>query len=173
VTAIGNDVGPELPPSRTPLGCCAAHPGYDQASGLGSVRLAGFAADALGAQPPEVRLVLTLPARQHSLRTGRLLATVTCSSACITGANVRISTTGRGLEVDSRVARLPAAGARTLTLRFTRAQLRQLRAVARHRRVFAVVRGVLFDPDVLGVLPRPAGLAIQKQTGPSRLRLVG
>lgn len=173
VTAIGNDVGPELPPSRKALGCCAAHPGYDEASGLGSLSLAAFAADALGAQPPDVVLALALAPRQHALRTGRLEAAVRCSSACIAGAYARVSIgAGRTLEVDSRITRLRAAGRRTLTLRFSRAQLRQLRAAARHRRLLAAVRGVLFDPDVLGVLARP-GNAIQKQTAAHRLRLVG
>ncbi|MGI8862933.1 MAG: S53 family peptidase [Solirubrobacteraceae bacterium] len=174
VTAIGNDIGPELPPSRRELGCCAAHPGYDEASGLGSLNLAAFTADALGAQPPEVGFALSLPPHQHPLRTGRLEATVSCTSTCITGAYVRVSTgSGRTLEVDSRVIRLGAAGGQTLTLGFSRAQLRQLRAASRRRRALAVVRAVLFDPDVLGVRARPAGYAIQKQTGARRLRLVG
>jgi kumamolisin len=173
VTAIGNDVGPELPPSRKALGCCTAHPGYDEASGLGSLSLAAFTADALGAQPPEVRLALSLPPHQHPLRTGRLEATVSCTSACITGAYARVSIgPRRTLEVDSRITRLRAAGGRTLTLRFSHAQLRQLRGPARHRRVLAAVRAVLFDPDVLGVLARP-GNAIQKQTKAHRIRLAG
>jgi subtilase family serine protease len=169
VTAIGNDVGSDLPPSRRPLGCCAARRGYDEASGLGSVNLAALAVTALGAEPPDVRLTLSLPPRQRPLRTGHVLATVACSGACLAGAYVKVPLgRGRTLELDSRITRLRAAGARTLTLRFSKAQLRHLRGL--HHRTIAAVRAVLFDPVVLGVLNR-AGDAIEKGTAARRLSL--
>jgi subtilase family serine protease len=172
VTAIGNDVGTELPPSRKPLGCCAARAGYDEASGLGSVNLAALAGASLSAQPPEVQLTLSLPQGQRPLRSGRVLATVSCSSACLAGAYIRVSVgRRRPLQVDSRVAQLPAPGARTLTLRFSRSQLRRLRAPHRGRGV-AEVRGVLFDPEVFGVRAR-LGDAIQKQTAARQIPLTG
>lgn len=170
VTAVGNDIGTELPPSRKPLRCCAARRGYDEASGLGSVNLAALAGVALAAQPPETLVTLSLPAGQRALRSGQILATVACSGACLSAAYARVSLGhGRALEVDSRVARLSAAGARTLALRLSAPQLRRLRAL-RQRRVVAQIRGVLFDPGVYGVLPR-LGHAIQKQTPARTLSL--
>jgi subtilase family serine protease len=43
VTEFGNDIGPFIQRKR-PFGCCTAGPGYDEASGWGSVNLANFAA---------------------------------------------------------------------------------------------------------------------------------
>lgn len=44
VTVIGNDLGPYLPHGNgRPLGCCAAGPGFDAASGWGSVNLYALA----------------------------------------------------------------------------------------------------------------------------------
>jgi subtilase family serine protease len=170
VTAIGNDIGPELPPSRKPLGCCAAGRGYDEASGLGSVNLTALATAALGAQPLDVSLALSLPPGQHPLRSGRLLANVSCSGPCTAGVYAKVPVRrSRPLELDSRLSRLPAAGVLRLTLHFSRAQLRRLRALP-HRAV-ADVRAVLFDPDVLGVLARP-GNSIQKETAPRQIPLV-
>ncbi len=172
VTAIGNDVGTELAPSRKPLGCCTARAGYDEASGLGSVNLAALAGTALAAQPAEVHLTLSLPSGQHPLRSGRILATVSCTSACLAGARTTVSVgRRRPVEVDSPVARLTAAGGRTVTLRFSPAQLRRLRTLRRGQAV-AEVRGLLFDPAVFGVLARP-GEAIQKQTAARRIPLAG
>ncbi len=43
VTAIGNDIGPYIPGGNgQPLGCCTATPGFDEASGWGSVNLANL-----------------------------------------------------------------------------------------------------------------------------------
>jgi kumamolisin len=49
VTVGNNDVGPFIPGNGQPLGCCAAGPGYDLASGWGSVNFATFAGMALAA----------------------------------------------------------------------------------------------------------------------------
>lgn len=50
VTAVGNDLGPWLPGSGGhSIGCCAAAPGFDAASGWGSVNLTGLAHGALAA----------------------------------------------------------------------------------------------------------------------------
>lgn len=52
VTLGDNDIGRALPPQAgggTPLGCCQAKPGYDWASGWGSLKLPGFAKAAAAA----------------------------------------------------------------------------------------------------------------------------
>lgn len=46
VTEGNNDIGRALPPAvggGSPLGCCSARPGYDWASGWGSLKIPGFA----------------------------------------------------------------------------------------------------------------------------------
>lgn len=49
VTANGNDIGLSI--TGNPLGCCSAGPGFDLASGLGSIKLAPFATAAAGILP--------------------------------------------------------------------------------------------------------------------------
>lgn len=51
VTTGNNDVGPFIAGNGASLGCCTAHLGYDEASGWGSVNLAGLAHAAVQAQP--------------------------------------------------------------------------------------------------------------------------
>jgi subtilase family serine protease len=172
VTAIGNDVGPDIPGNGQLLGCCSAVPGYDTASGWGSVNVAGFAAVAVGTEPRIVDAGLSLPAHQSPVRRREILATVSCSGPCLMGAFADVGI-GRSppFEVDSNVFRLRAKGNETIALRFSAAQLRRLRsALARHVRVAATVHGVLFDPTVYAVLPDSGG-SIQRQTGAKSLRI--
>ena len=118
------------------------------------------------------QLSLSLPRSQHALRAGRILATVACTGPCLAGAYARIPLgRGRSLELDSPLTRLAATGQRTLILRFSRSQLPRVRALGRRRPV-AQIRGVLFDPVVYGVLPRP-GNAIQHETAARSLSLTG
>lgn len=52
VTIGNNDIGIALPPAAgggVPIGCCQAKPGYDWASGWGSLKIPGFAKAAAGA----------------------------------------------------------------------------------------------------------------------------
>src|SRR6202022_2891066 len=52
VTGSDNDLGTYLPGgNHRPLGCCSATPGYDLATGLGSVDMAKFALVATATQP--------------------------------------------------------------------------------------------------------------------------
>jgi hypothetical protein len=172
VLAIGNDVGPDIGGSGRPLGCCAARPGYDLASGLGSVNLAAFAVQALGAQPAAVRFALGLPRHQRPLRSRRILATIGCSGPCLAEATASVSIQGRGsFGLASGVARLVRAGSRVLVLRLSPGQVRAVRsALAARRRVTASVRGKLLDAIVYAVLPRRAH-AVHQQTAPRRLSL--
>jgi hypothetical protein len=62
VKRFGNDVGPYIPGNSQPLGCCTAGPGYDEASGWGSVKLAGLAAAAVRLQPKAAKHRLSLRA---------------------------------------------------------------------------------------------------------------
>ena len=66
---------------RSPLGCCAAGPRFDEASGWGSVNIANFSAYALQSVPVAVRVSLSLPRISTRSRAHDLLATSHCSAA--------------------------------------------------------------------------------------------
>jgi subtilase family serine protease len=162
VLAFGNDIGPYIPGSGRPLGCCSAGAGFDRASGWGSVNLAAFAPVATMLQPPHI--ALRLPPRQHPLRRRAIEATVSCAAACRIGAFARVSVRGRGsFQVDSGVVSLPGAGQTTLRLPFTRREMRTLwRAFHRHEHAGATV----FGATITG------RRTIQSQTSGERLRLI-
>jgi kumamolisin len=149
VTHIGNDVGPFIPGNGHPLGCCAALPGFDQASGWGSVNLAGFAALALSAQPPVVEVGLTLPGHQSPVRAHHVLATVSCSGPCLLGAAAALALGGsERFNAQSKLYRLKRAGRRTIAIPFSDRQLGKLRsALAHHERIVATVVGAVVDPS--------------------------
>ncbi len=166
VTAIGNDVGPYL--INKPLGCCNAAPGYDEASGWGSLNIGAFAGAALSAQPRPVAISLSLPVHQHPLKDHQILATLSCSGPCLTAAAAKIRIGGaKPFASASRVARLTSAGVVTLGIPLSPRQLHRIR---RHRRAIATIRGILFDPVVAGVLFNP-GQSVQRQTAGRRLRI--
>jgi subtilase family serine protease len=169
VTSIGNDVGPEIPGSGRPLGCCSAGVGYDEASGLGSVNLAGFAGYALGIEPVAVGVGVSVPRHQRPVHSRRLLATVSCSGPCLTAGFAQV-TIGRSkpFSVHSAVIRLAAAGRKTVALRFSSRQLRLLRSgLHRHEPIKATIRGALIDPVAYGVLPSAGGSIEQRSAGKS------
>jgi hypothetical protein len=144
VLVYGNDVGPYIRGDGQPLGCCNAGPGYDRASGWGSVDLANFAAVALATRPPTV--ALAIPRGQRPLKRRAVFARVSCGDACRMGAyaQVRIGRT-RPFKIASRVYTLGRAGAKTIPLPFARGQQRAVRsALTRRGRVVATVFGVVF-----------------------------
>ena len=174
VTGIGNDVGPDIGGNGRPLGCCRAHPGYDEASGLGSVKLSGLAGLALALEPKIVSLVLSVPGHQSPVRHHQIHATVSCSGPCLMGAYARVAIgRSRSFEVASQVFRLRSRGSRTIALKFSSRQLGRLRsALASGTRITATVHGALFDPAVYSVLADPGG-SIQQQTGGVSIRISG
>ncbi len=148
VTAIGNDVGPFIPGNGLPLGCCTAGPGYDEASGWGSVNVANFAALALQVQPAVVDVGLLLPGRQTPIARRHILATVSCSGPCLMGAFATV-TIGRSrvFTTYSRVHNLHTEGSKTVQIPFSARQLGKLRSArGRHQQIVAQVFGVIVDP---------------------------
>ncbi len=163
VTQYNNDVGPYIPGNGQSLGCCDAGPGFDEASGLGSVDLARFAVRALSAQPSTIRVGLSLQPSQRPVARHRILAIVSCSRSCsvAAAAKVRIGSQ-KPFVVISRTYRQRSRGSRTIALRFSANELRRLRAaLARHERIVAGVIGVIVD----------RGGGVQTQTGAKRLRI--
>ncbi len=142
VTAYGNDIGPFIGDGQ-PLGCCTATPGYDTASGWGSVNLAAFAQAAQSLQPPLIGL--SLPSHQRPVRQRKILARVSCAGACRIGAIAEVQIGHkRAFEVDSRIYTLAGAASKTIAIHFSSRQLARLRAALQgHQRVVATVSAVL------------------------------
>ncbi len=158
MTQYGNDVGPYIPGNGQLLGCCSAGPGYDFASGWGSLNVASFAGIALQDQPAIVSVGLGLAPGQRPVAGHRILANVSCTGRCVIGA-FAVLTIGhsRPFTVYSNVFHLAGAGTKSIPVPFSSAQLAALRAgLRRHRRITAAVRGAIVD----------AGGNIERQTAP-------
>jgi len=147
VTGSDNDLGPYLlGGNHRSLGCCSATPGYDMATGLGSVDLAKLAVLATATQPAIAAIGLTLPG-QRPVAQSHLLARVSCSRRCIVQATAEIAIAGGGaVNVRSSRHLLLKKGSRTVQLAFSGTQLSTLRSALRgHRVVTAHVFGELLD----------------------------
>jgi Pro-kumamolisin, activation domain/Subtilase family len=147
VTSNDNDLGPYLVNgNRRPLGCCSAGPGYDLASGLGSVDLGKLALLAIGLQPAIADVTLSLPPQRPVAR-HRMLARLECTERCIAAAVATVSIPGaRPFTVRSTNAVLRRRGSKTLALRFSRQQVRMLRrGVHAHEAITASVVGQVID----------------------------
>jgi kumamolisin len=149
VTQFGNDVGPYIPGNGQPLGCCAAAPGFDEASGWGSVNVAALALAAMQLQPRAANVTLTLPRRQSPVARHQVLATVSCSEGCLLAAFAEVSINhGRPFTAESKVYRLRGAGRRTIAVGFSNAQMSKLRgALTHHRLIQAYLYGVTVNPQ--------------------------
>jgi kumamolisin len=171
VTLGDNDVFPFVGGGKA-LGCCAAGGGFDLASGWGSVNVASFANVAAVRQPQLVHFALALPKHQSPIAAHGIKANVSCSAACLLGAysEVKIASL-TPFEVDSFVAKLTAAGSRTVFMHFTGPQERALRfARSHHLRVKAKVFGVVLDGAVNSV-SHSAGISIRSQTKGHALKI--
>ncbi len=146
VTRIGNDIGPFIPGANgRPLGCCTAGPGYDEASGWGSVDLAQLARFAIFAQPQSLGAIrVVLPPHQHPLAKGSLTIRISCSRSCYAIGYVVIRPPHSGpISVYSHGFHLGHAGSKRVRLRLTRPQLRKLRSALAHGPIKALAYGVL------------------------------
>jgi subtilase family serine protease len=147
VLSVGNDVGPFISGTGRGLGCCTARPGYDDASGWGSVNLATFAAVALSAQPKIVGIGLSLPGGQRPVAVRHITATVSCTGKCLLGsfAVVQIGR-AKPFRVLSNLYVLRSRGKKQTKISFTRSQLAKLRAgLSAHKRIVAGVVGAIVD----------------------------
>ena len=146
VTTGDNDLGQSV--DGRPFGCCTATPGFDAASGLGSVNVGALASAAQSIVPAIVAIRLNLPRQRHPLRARRLSARVTCSGRCLYGAYARIRIGRRRvIERQSRAYLRTRAGARTISIPLSTSTLALLRrAIAHRERVVASIYGVILDP---------------------------
>ena len=163
VQEFSNDIGPFITRSHRSLGCCKAGPGFDRASGWGSVNLAGLTSAAEQLIHP--RVGLSLPRHQHPAKLGALFATLSCSAACRVGAfaDVRIGR-GKAFKIFSGIAALGAAGKTTVLMGFGRKHLRKMRSGLHHHRGITIkVFGRLYG----------GGTHVVKRTGSKTLRIHG
>ena len=147
VVTGSNDLGQAV--FGRPVGCCTATPGFNQASGLGSVNVAGLALTAPTVVPRIVGVGLTLPGQPHAVAAERLLATVSCSGRCLMGAyaKLQIGRSGRPLTRFSNLYVLRRRNRRTIAISLDHATLTKLHAGSRrHQRITATVYGAIVDP---------------------------
>ena len=163
VRAFSNDIGPYITRRHRSLGCCKAGPGFDRASGWGSVNLSGLASVSVLLTHPHVGL--SLPRHQHPAKLGALLATLSCSAACRVGAfaDVRIGR-GKPFRVNSGIATLLGRGRTTVLIGFGRKHLRTMRSSLHHHRGITItVFGRLYG----------SGTHVVKRTGSRTLHIHG
>jgi hypothetical protein len=163
VVKFSNDIGPFITRRHRSLGCCKAGPGFDRASGWGSVNLTGLAQVAFALTHP--RIGLSLPRHQHPARLGALFATLSCSAACRVGAlaEVRIGG-GKPFRVHSGIATLASRGKTTVLFGFGRRNLRKMRLGLHHHHGITIkVFGRLYG----------SGTHVVKRTGSEILRIRG
>ena len=163
VRFFSNDVGPYITQRHRSLGCCTAGPGFDRASGWGSVNLTGLTTVALQLIHP--RIGLSLPRHQHPVKNGGLAATVSCSAACRVGALAEVRIGGaKPFRVHSAVATLLARGKATVLIGFGRKNVRRMRSGLRHHHGITIkVFGRLYG----------SGTHVVKRTRSKSLRLRG
>lgn len=148
VVTNNNDMGQGL--TGKPFGCCTAAPGYDEASGLGSINLAGLALAAGTIIPPVVNVGLSVPSQRRPVAAKHLLAKVSCSGRCLVGAYARI-TVGHSRKATTRysgVSLLKKGGHKTVKIGLDKKTVRKLRsALAHHQKVIATIFGAILDPS--------------------------
>ena len=140
VTEYSNDVGTTFG-DHQPLGCCTARAGFDEASGWGSVNLAGFDAAAESLLPEVPKVSLSVTRHQQAVHAHRVLAIVSCTRTCRVGALLDVGIEkDHPFQVRSSVFSLSAGQSHKVTLRFSQRQETELRtALSKHRRIFAEV----------------------------------
>ncbi|MDQ6805322.1 MAG: S53 family serine peptidase [Actinomycetota bacterium] len=146
VTSGSNDIGPFLAGGQA-LGCCTAAPGFDEASGWGSVSVAGLAQQALALVPKNISFSLALPQHQRPVAHRAIMATVSCSAGCSIGAFAAINV-GRAkpYTVSSKLLHPRSKGRKTVAIKFSGKELRSLRsALSHHKRIVATVYAALID----------------------------
>ena len=142
VTQYSNDVGATFG-DRQPLGCCTARTGFDEASGWGSLNLAGFDAAAQSILPEVPKVSLSVFRHQQPVHAHEVVATVTCSQACTVGALLEVAIqNGRAFQVSSHTFSLGPGQSQEVTLRFSQSQESALKtALAKHLQIFAELFG--------------------------------
>ena len=148
VVSNDNDLGQSL--AGKPFGCCTAGPGFDEASGLGSINLTGLAFAAGAIVPRIVDVGLSLPPQRHPLASKHVLANVSCSGHCLMGAftRLKIGRSGKPITRHSDVYLLKNGGHKTIKIGLDAKTVTKLRsALSGRQRITATVYGTILDPS--------------------------
>ena len=147
VLQFSNDVGPFIQGNGEPLGCCSAGPGYDDASGWGSLDVANFDHAVVGILPKIPNVSLSVPRGQRPVRSHKILVAMACSDACRAAAFAVVSIHGgSSFTVQSKTFRLRRNKRKPIPIQFNGKQLGKLRAaIAAHRAIFAEAFGAILD----------------------------
>jgi kumamolisin len=148
IVANNNDLGSSL--AGKAFGCCTAAPGYDEASGLGSVNLANLAFAAGSLVPAIVNVGVSVPAQRHPVATKHVLAKVSCSGHCLMGAytRIRIGRSRKVITKSSNIFLLKNGGRKTVKIGLDNKTLGKLRSALAHReKVTATIYGAILDPS--------------------------
>jgi hypothetical protein len=129
-----------------PLGCCSAAVGYDDASGIGQVNVAALTS-AAGSITPRLATVTATAASPQSVSAHRLVAKVTCSAACVSGATATIRIAGGATAAVTAAPELVAAGhPRTIKLGIGGKLSRTIsQALGADHKVTATIVGTVVD----------------------------
>ncbi len=144
-----NDLGPYiLSGNGQPLGCCSAKAGFDAASGLGSIDLAGLDLVAQGMLPRSGNLSVAVPPSQRPVRARSLRVKLHCSLPCRAYAFAVVTIgSGDAFSAKSTVHAFRRAGTQTVSIPFSSGQLASMRSgLAKRQRVEAEVFGVAVGP---------------------------
>ena len=143
VTAGSNDL---FATKGEPLACCSAAVGYDDASGIGQLNVAGLTAAAKSLEP-RLASVTAAAASPQAASTGKLVAKVTCSAACVSGATATIRIAGGATAKRTALPAPIAAGQpRTVKLKIGgKLGTTISRALRSHHRVTATIVGTIVD----------------------------
>ena len=146
VQQVGNDVGPYIG-NHSALGCCTAVPGFDDASGWGSVDLASLDQSALQMQVPFSNIWLRFLRHQLPMKRHRLILKLACGGPCTAYALGYMSIRGgHSFEVRTPDYSLARSGSKRVTIRFTPRQEQWLRTGLRnHHPIEAEIFGVALD----------------------------
>jgi hypothetical protein len=148
VTEIGNDVGPYISGGNgEPLGCCSAGPGYDAASGWGSIKLANLAVVAKAALPKFGDVSVRFSLSQHPVAAHELKVDVHCTQRCVGLVEAGIEV-GRKVvaSLDSKPVKIPRKGTKVALLKFSGSLEQKLRkALAHHQRISVHMLGAAED----------------------------
>ena len=131
------------------VGCCSAKPGFDPASGLGSVNIGALMFAAAVETHRYARVHVDVPRQRHVLRARALRVTVHCSRACLFVAYTRIRLRGvRGrITSQSRLHVRHRRGGSSVAIRLPgRARAKIATALRHHRRVTAYLYAAIVDP---------------------------
>ncbi|HEX3688048.1 MAG TPA: S53 family serine peptidase [Solirubrobacteraceae bacterium] len=148
IVANNNDMGLSLVGKA--FGCCTAGPGYDEASGLGSINLAGLALVAGSVVPSIVNVGVSVPGQRHPVAAQHLLATVSCSGHCLMGAyaRIKIGSSRKVITKYSGISLLKNGGHKTVKIGLDKKTLSKLRgALSHHQKVAATIFGAILDPS--------------------------